>query len=65
MANLDTHVFTVTGSLAKGGNGLEIVDDVVRSVFLDVTLDVFLIDIWIIGPNLGTRSAVDVLRTVT
>ena len=65
MADLDTHVFTVTGSLAKGGKGLEVVDDVFRSLFLDATLDVFLTDIWIVGPNLGPRSAVDVLRTVT
>ena len=65
VANLDTHVFTVTGSLAKGGKGLEVIDDVFRSVFLDATLDVFLADIWIIGPDLGARSTIDVLRTVT
>ena len=65
MADLDTHVFTVTDSLAKGGKGLEIVDDVFRSVFLNATLDIFFADIWIVGPNLGRRSAVDVLRTVT
>ena len=53
------------GSLAKGGKGLEVVDDVFISVFLDATLDVFLADIWIVGPNLETGSAVDVLRTVT
>ena len=44
---------------------MEIVDDVFGSVFLDATLDVFLADIWIVGPNIGTRSAVDVLKTVT
>ena len=59
------YVFTVMGSLAKGGKGLEVIDDVFRSVFLDEMLDVFLADIWIVRPNLGTRSAVDVLRTVT
>ena len=64
-ANLDTHVLTVTCSLIKGGKCLEIVDDVFSSIFLDATLDVFLADIWSIGPDLGTRSAIDVLRTVT
>ena len=28
-------------------------------------MDVFLADIWIIGPDLGSRSIVDVLRAVT
>ena len=44
---------------------MEIVDGVFGSVFLDATFDVFLADIWIIGPDLRARSAIDVLRTVT
>ena len=46
--DLVAHVFAVTGGLAKGGKGLEVVDDVFGTVFLYATLDVFLTYIWII-----------------
>ena len=65
MANLITHILTVTCSLAKGDKCLEIVDNVFATVFLYASYDVFFSDIWIIGPDLGTRSTMDVLRTVT
>ena len=44
---------------------MEVVDDVFGTVFLYATLDVFLTDIWIIGPDLGPRSTLDVLRTMS
>ena len=64
-ADLVAHVFAVTSGLAKEGKGLEVVDDLFGTVCLYVTLDVFLTDVWIIGPDLGARSAVHVVRTMS
>ena len=40
---------------------MEVVDDVLGTILFDATLDVLLADIRIIRPDLGPRSAVEVL----
>ena len=64
-ADLVAHVFAVTGGLTKRRKSLEIVDDVLGTVFFYATLDVFLADIRTIGPDLGPRSTVDMLWTMS
>ena len=44
---------------------MEVVDDVLGTILFDATLDVFLADVWIAGPDLGPRSTVDVLWTIS
>ena len=65
MYDLVTHIISVMGLLAKGGKGLKIVDDIFASVLFKAPLDVFLSSIWNIGPDIGPRTSIDMLRAVS
>ena len=60
-----SHIVSIMGLLAKGGEGLKIVDDIFTSVLFKAPLDVFISSVWSIGPGMGPRTSIDMLRAVS
>ena len=65
LCDLVTYIIFVVGLLAKGSKGLKIVDDIFTSVLFKAPLDVFISSVWNIGPRMGPRTSIDMLRAVS
>ena len=65
MYDLFTQIISVTGFLVEGGKCLKIIDNIFASGLFKAPLDVFLSSIWNIGPDIGPRTSIDMLRVVS
>ena len=63
--DLVPHIVSIMGLLAKGGEGLKIVDDIFAPILFKALLDVLLSSVWNVGLDIGPRSTIDMLWAVS